>query len=246
MKNYHTRSLVLILSVFYLSTGLFGCRRPEKKDIHANAIDTTSLNEAYRDSAGTDVAFDDFDSMVRQYEDPERKNWQSPELVLQKMGDLTGKKVADIGVGTGYFAFRLIQRGADVIGIDIDKRFLDYINERKAELSQDMASRLETRLSKPETPALNKNEVDWILIVNTYHFLEHRVGYLKKLYSDLKTGGKIMIVDFKKGYTPVGPAENEKVLPDVAGNELSAAGFSIIDTDENTLQYQYIITAVKP
>ena len=44
---------------------------------------------------------------------------------------LDGKTVADIGAGTGYFAFPLAKKAAKVIAIDIDQRFLDYIEQRK-------------------------------------------------------------------------------------------------------------------
>lgn len=246
MKKAIYRFLLSDIIMGILIFGVISCKSPGQKETNTFIPDTTAGSIQKSDTSESDVIFDDFDSMVRQYEDPERKNWQSPELILQKMGDLSGKTVADIGVGTGYFAFRIIQRGAHVIGIDIDKRFLDYIEERKAELSPGIASRLETRLSVPENPDLNTNEVDWVLIVNTYHFLENRVDYLRKLFKAIKPGGKIMIVDFKKGYSPVGPAESAKVLSDVTTKELKTAGFQIIDDDESSLQYQYIIRARKP
>lgn len=223
--------------------GLLSCKSHPASE---SALDQNLSPAAIIKDTSAEVAFEDFDSLVRQYEDPERKNWQSPELVLEKMGDLSGKTVADIGVGTGYFAFRLIQRGAHVIGIDVDKRFLDYIEDRKAELDPGVAARLKTRLTKPENPELNINEVDWILIVNTYHFLRNRVDYLKKLFSALKPGGKIMIVDYKKGYTPVGPVESEKVPAETTVNELKSSGFLLLDRDDKSLQYQYIIRARKP
>ena len=199
-------SLILIFSF-----GLLSCISSHRNHRAKGNSENISSSTSGFDSLGAEVEFEDFDSLVRIYEDPERENWQSPDLILQKMGNLTGKTVADIGVGTGYFAFRLINHGANVIGIDIDKRFLDYIEERKAELSPLIASKLVTRLSLPESPSLNSSEVNWVLIVNTYHFLNNRVSYLKKLLTSLKPGGKIIIVDFRKGYSPVGPSESEKV-----------------------------------
>jgi ubiquinone/menaquinone biosynthesis C-methylase UbiE len=246
IKKAMCRYLISGILTFIFSFGIVSCNAPGKKTENSYLSDTTTGSIQKSDSSESDVVFDDFDSMVRQYEDPERKNWQSPELVLQKMGNLSGKTVADIGVGTGYFAFRIIQEGAHVIGVDIDKRFLDYIEERKAELSPEIASHLETRLTVPESPELNTNEVDWVLVVNTYHFLENRVDYLNKLNKAIKPGGKIMIIDFKKGYSPVGPPDSAKVLPDETMSELKSAGFQVIDNDETSLQYQYIIRARKP
>jgi SAM-dependent methyltransferase len=225
---------------------LAGCSNPRQRERRIEHSGNSGQAETDLDSLGTEVEFDDFDSMVRKFEDPERKNWQSPELVINKMGNLSGKVVADIGVGTGYFAFRLIGQGATVIGIDIDDRFLEYINERKSELSPEVAGRLITRISDPDNPALNQNEVDWILIVNTYHYLKNRIIYLEKLFKTIKPGGRIMIVDYNRGNSPVGPAENEKVYSQVTVSELKSAGFRVIDVDEESLQYQYIIRATRP
>ncbi len=246
MLNRNKGKPTAVSAIMAMIIILAACGNPRNKVPSTDTQEVGGSAEADNDSLGAEVEFDDFDSMVRKFEDPERKNWQSPELVLEKMGDLSGKVVADIGIGTGYFAFRLINQGATVIGIDIDDRFLDYINERKSELSPDVATRLVTRISDPDNPALNQDEVDWILIVNTYHYLKNRVSYLKKLIKTIKSGGKIMIVDFRKGYSPVGPAENEKIYPPVTVSDLKSAGFRIIDVDENSLQYQYIIRASKP
>jgi SAM-dependent methyltransferase len=232
--------------IFILSICLFSCHPAKRNQQSKNNTENISSSPVDLDTLGAEVEFQNFDSLVRIYEDPERENWQSPDLILEKMGNLKGKIVADIGVGTGYFAFRLINHGASVIGIDIDKRFLDYIEDRKAELSPQIASKLVTRLSLPESPSLNSNEVNWVLIVNTYHFLDNRVAYLKKLITALKPSGKIIIVDFRKGYSPVGPAETEKVPTEVITTEVTDAGFKISEIDEQSLQYQYILIASKP
>lgn len=237
---------VAVFIFFLAMIILAGCGNTRQREHLVDHNNDSGPAETDQDSLGSEVEFDDFDSMVRKFEDPERKNWQSPELVINKMGSLTGKVVADIGVGTGYFAFRLIGEGATVIGIDIDDRFLDYINERKSELSPEVAGRLITRISDPDNPALNQNEVDWILIVNTYHYLKNRIIYLQKLFKTIKPGGRIMIVDFNRGNSPVGPAENEKVYSQVTVSELKSAGFRVIDVDEESLQYQYIIRASRP
>ena len=42
-----------------------------------------------------------------QYTYPERKNWQKPQLVIKYLDIKPGSTVADIGVGDGYFIFRL-------------------------------------------------------------------------------------------------------------------------------------------
>ncbi|EDM74388.1 hypothetical protein PPSIR1_29770 [Plesiocystis pacifica SIR-1] len=48
------------------------------------------------------------------------------DLTFQTVGDLEGKKVLDIGTGTGRFAVECAKRGADVIGIDFAPKMIEF------------------------------------------------------------------------------------------------------------------------
>ena len=61
--------------------------------------------------------------------------------------------------------------------------------------------------------------------------------------SGIKRGGKIILVDFKKGSMPVGPPEELKVSREDVIKDLQNAGFAQASSDVGSLQYQYIITA---
>ena len=100
-----------------------------------------------------------------------------------------------------------------------------------------------TRLSYPDDPRLDANETDWVLIVNTYYFIDDRVNYLIKVKQGLKKNGKIMVVDYKKGDMPIGPSDAVKVPITTAITEIKSAGFRILEIDNSSLQYQYIIVA---
>ncbi len=180
--------------------------------------------------------------MVGEYEDPERGEWQNPNLVIQKLGDLDGKVVADLGAGTGYFTFRIAEKAKKVIAIDIEQKFLDYIEDRKLELPPKYADVIETRLTVPDDPDLKSNEADIVLMVNVYYYLKNRVAYMSKVKKGLKNNGILVLVDFKLGDMPVGPVEN-KVSVQQAAADLKEAGFTVGEIDEKSLQYQYIIKA---
>ena len=227
--------LLLTLFIIFL---LNSCRQPENKE-QTNINSKDSLEQI----ANPSVQIEDFDALVNKYEDPNRVNWQNPEIVFTKMGDLAGKTVADIGTGSGYFAFRLIRKGADVIGIDIEPKFLDYIEARKSEITGVLKDRITTRLAKEDDPLLQNGEVDYVLIVNTYFYLGDRLSYLRKVRNGLKNGGKLIVVDYKAGDLPVGPANDMKVSIEKANTEITAQGFKIIEIDKESLQYQYIIVA---
>jgi ubiquinone/menaquinone biosynthesis C-methylase UbiE len=187
-----------------------------------------------------------FTGMVADYESKDRVIWQKPEMVISMLGDLEGKTVADIGAGTGFFTFRLVPKAKKVIGIDIDQRFITFLDSIKVRLPLDYRNRFESRLAKAEDPMLKSEEVNAIVIVNTYGYIENRVAYLKLLMQGLTKGGQLLIIDFKKNNVPVGPSDEFKVsLPQVE-KELLSAGFSITAVNKDALDYQYILLATKP
>ena len=191
-----------------------------------------------------DNVLDDFQHLVEDFESPQRSEWQNPELVIMSFGELDGKTIADIGAGTGYFTFKIAQKGATVLAIDIDQQFLDYIEERKAELDDVISyDQVQTIHSLDDDPLLPQSGVHGALLVNTYHFLENRVNYMTKIKEGLKEDGTVVIVDYKLGDLPFGPEESFKVPAEQVKEELTKAGFSEIELDKDSLPYQYLITA---
>lgn len=229
----------MLRSLLYISLlTMLGCTS-RQRDNQKPLVDSDTSIAAKLDQ----IPLEDFNILIQEYEDPGRVTWQNPEMVISKMGDFKDMVVAEIGTGTGYFALRIVKNGGIVIGIDIDQRSIDYVEERKSELSPELADRLTTRLSVPDDPMLLPNEVDWVLVVNTYYFISNRIDYLKKIIRGLKQKGKIMVVDYKIGDMPVGPSDPVKVPITKALDEIKSAGFKILEVDNSSLQYQYIIVA---
>ncbi len=183
----------------------------------------------------------DFKELAARFEDPARAEWQKPEKTIASLGSLKGKTVADIGAGTGYFSFPIAQQAQKVIAIDIDQRFLDYIAQKKE--SQKIGANIETRLTKPDSSGLKPGEADMVLIVDTYHHIEGRIDYFKKLKKCLSKDGVLVIIDFKKMETPMGPPVEMRLAEDEVESELKSAGFTIVSADKDLLPYQYIIKA---
>lgn len=172
----------------------------------------------------------------------ERENWQKPQLVVSRLGDIHDKTIVDIGAGTGYFTLRLAEKADKVIATDIDQRFLDFISSSLNENKRQGTLRVETRLTQPSDPGIKPAEADIVFIVNTYHLISDRIEYFRKVHSGLRDGGTIFIVDFKKRELPVGPPVEEKIPVDAVFEELFQAGFDSLKADTSTLDFQYIIT----
>ena len=106
----------------------------------------------------------------------------------------------------------------------------------------EQAEVIETRLTVENEPNLHTNEVDAILMVNVFYYLNNRSSYMKIVNNALRENSVLVLVDFKPGDWPVGPSGDKVPSEDVIEN-LRSAGFKDIELDLESLQYQYIITA---
>lgn len=190
--------------------------------------------------SSVDTNLDDTNSNVG------RAIWQKPGLVIEKLGDISDKVIADIGAGTGYFSFKLALKAKKVIAIEIEQGLLDYIDSTKVMLPEDKRSRIETRLASPDDPHLKPGEVDIILIINTIAYIKNIPQYLQTLKKGLKKDGQIMIIDYKMKRLPINsPPKSERVYLDYLEDVLLDGGYKLLKVDDTSLDYQYIIKAQK-
>ena len=233
----------LLCLPFIILVSLMSCQSngTSEKQAAADNTSTTTAN-AKNNQDGAPL-----NELIATYDPPDRELWQKPQLVIQKMGDLSKKTVADIGAGSGSFARRLAQVAQKVIAIELDNRFIMYMDSiKRVELSEEYQSRFETRLATPTDSKLNVGEADIILMVNTYMYIADRAAYLQHLIERLPEGGKVVIVDFKKKRIPIrNPSQRLRLPLFEVEKELESAGFNSITSDDRSLDYQYIVMASK-
>ena len=136
------------------------------------------------------------------YEGFSRDAWQQPERVIAALGVRAGDRVADLGAGSGYFTLRLAQAvgpSGRVYAVDVDEAMNEYLRKRVAEAG---LANVDVILGRFEDPLLPDGGVDLVLVVDTYHHIEGRTGYFRKLRRDLAPGGRVAVIDFdgRKGW----------------------------------------------
>lgn len=191
-------------------------------------------------SANEEMHQNSVSDLIERFESPERDEYQQPQKVLDYLGDLRGQTVIDLGAGSGYFSVKLAEKGAKVIAADVDDEFQEYLKNR---IEENNIKNIETRKIPYDSPDLKENEVDKVLIVNTYHHIENRAEYFTKVKAGTKPKGELIIIDFYKSELPIGPPVDHKLAMDVVINELKEAGYTTFDVDVELLPYQYIIKA---
>ncbi|MEM8585448.1 MAG: methyltransferase domain-containing protein [Bacteroidota bacterium] len=179
----------------------------------------------------------------------DRTAWQQPGVVIDILGDLEEKVVADIGAGGGFFALRLARLADRVIAVEVEQSFINRLNNlADLELPNAQRGRFEARLAPYENPNLQAEEVDLVLLVNTFYVIQSE-DYLRAVYPGLKPGGRIVIVDWKDRYidlrTPNLPDRSERISIGETERMLEGAGFELVRSYDNLLDYQYVVVAEK-
>ena len=184
---------------------IVGCQTKQQKNTDKKEVknnESHNLHKEYENGANVQMHKTTVSDLIKRFESPERDAYQQPKKVLDYIGDVHDKKIMDIGAGSGYFSVKLAKRGAHVIAGDVDDTFLEYIRVRIKKEALD--SLIEVRKLPYDSPVLEIQEVDKVLIVNTYHHIEERPQYFKKVLNGLKQGGELIVIDFFKKELPIG------------------------------------------
>lgn len=179
-----------------------------------------------------------FEDLVKNFESPEREQWQKPLEVIKFLGDLKNKTIIDIGAGTGYFEFKMKEPTAKIIATDVDERFISYLNNR---ITKEKISNISSRKAEYEKPPVAEKEADIVFMVDVYHHIENRKDYFTLVKKGLKPNGEMVIVDFKKGDFEQGPPNEMKIHQQIVIDEMKLAGFDLVVQDTVTLKYQYLL-----
>ncbi len=182
----------------------------------------------------------DSKAYITMLDDPERDEYQKPHEVITALKLKEGEVVADIGAGSGYFTFRLARHVGDtgrVYAVDVSPEMIVHLNRRIRDLQ---LKNVVSILAAPDDPLLADASVDRFFICDTWHHIEKRDHYLGLMKKMLKPGGEVVMVDFKKAETPVGPPMEMRIDRADLVKEMEKNGFRL-DAERTFLPYQYFL-----
>ncbi len=177
---------------------------------------------------------------IAMLENPQRDAEQKPEEVLKALAIKPGEAIADIGAGSGYFAFKFarpVGDGGHVYAVDINSDMILFMNRKIRDMKLKNVS---TILSAPDDPLIIDGSVNRFFVCNTWHHVQNRIGYLGLIKKALKPGGQIIVMDYKKEQLPVGPPPEMKMAREEVLKEMEAGGFKL-EKEYTFLPYQYFL-----
>lgn len=185
-------------------------------------------------------SFEDVEHWTRVFDDPARDAWQKPAEVVAALGLAPGATVADLGAGTGYFSSRLsraVGASGAVLAADTEPALAEHLRHRA---EQEGLANVVPILASADNPRLPAAASDVVLIVDTWHHIDDRVKYARRLAAALKPGGRVAIVDWQKRELPVGPPLDHKLAREQVIDEMTQAGYRLAG-EPDLLPYQYVL-----
>ncbi|HEY1465054.1 MAG TPA: class I SAM-dependent methyltransferase [Terriglobales bacterium] len=159
--------------------------------------------------------------------------------VMDTLGIVSGKSVADIGAGSGFFTVLAARRVGDqgtVYAVDINPEAIQYIDAR---VKKEDLHNVKTVLGKPDNPLLPV-PVDAVLLLKTYHEIAQPVVLFQNLRHGLAKDAKVGVIDRN------GDGTNHGVGRDVVIREMKKAGYKLVhqeDYEKDGMNYFLVFAA---
>ncbi len=184
----------------------------------------------------------DVDQSVKNFEGESREIFQKRAEIVAACGLRAGLDVADVGAGTGLFTrlFAPLVAPGRVYAVDIAQKFIEHIERTSREQN---LTNVKGVVCADDSTGLAADSVDLVFICDTYHHFGQPEKSLASIRQALRTGGRLVIVEFEKipGVTPEWVLNHVRPDKQLVIQEVTAAGFQLLDEPKESMPGQYIL-----
>jgi len=141
-----------------------------------------------------------------------RKKVLPPMDTLAKLPIQPGDIILDYGAGIGYFAIPLARKTGNsgmVYAVDISEEIIEDLE--KEVLQEGLTNVKASLVTGDGTLPQDFPLFDVIFLATVFHELPDKTTVLTNLKKKLKTGGKLIIIDWEKKETEYGPPVSHRV-----------------------------------
>ena len=174
----------------------------------------------------------------------ERDDEEEPNVALDVLKIAKGSTVADIGAGSGFITERLAARvgpTGKVYANDVQPQMLQMLANRLAKKKITNVTLVQGAIDDPKLPP---DSVDLEIMVDVYHEFSQPQAMLRKLREALKSGGRMVLVEYRKENPAIPIRPEHKMSVAEAKMEVEAEGFTLSKVDESLPRQHILIFTV--
>lgn len=149
------------------------------------------------------------------------------QRIVSSIGVAPGQQVADLGCGSGFFTISLAQAvGEDgvVIAVDIMPEPLESVQTRAEGMGLKNVRAIRADLEVLGGTKIPDNSQDLSLLANTMFQSPKKEAMLAEAVRMLKPGGRLVIIEWKKGAKGFGPPDALRTDEDAMRALVTSAG----------------------
>jgi len=160
-----------------------------------------------------------------------KTNLLNIDLILEKAKINEGFRIGDLGCGRGgHFTFLSAERVGKkglVYAVDIMKNNLAIITKEAKELNLPQIMPIWSDIETYGATKIDKESLDVVFLVNILHESSKPLDIIKESLRLLKKSGKVVIVDWKKISSPIGPDLSTRLNKETLISAVNKIGLSL-------------------
>jgi len=123
------------------------------------------------------------------------------DVVWNLVGEVDGKKVLDVGAGTGRLAIDLVKRGAIVTALDTSDEMLKVL-DKKTKTKIKIRNFLQIVVGEAESLSFPDESFDLVIATFLIVHLKDPRRFFDEVYRVLKPGGKFLVTNINQRRPP--------------------------------------------
>lgn len=134
--------------------------------------------------------------------------FSDPHHIVQQLSIQPGSTVADLGSGTGSFAFSAAGRvgpTGNVYACEVQKDMITRIMNEARDRGIKHVHAVHANIEIPLGTKLRDASIDWVIVANTLFQIEHKDNFATEVARILKPGGSVIIIDWSESFGNIGP-----------------------------------------
>ncbi|WP_432666313.1 class I SAM-dependent methyltransferase [Wukongibacter baidiensis] len=164
---------------------------------------------------------------MEKLDNPVRRKMLPPHEIVKGLNVESGKIVADIGCGTGYFTIPFAKdlgEEGKVYAVDINPLMLEETNRR---VEEENLRNVETIQSSENDFGLKESSVDVVFTSTVFHEVDLPEKFLDECKRVLKENGDLIILDWNSVEEEFGPPIHKRIDIEIVKKYVTEANFNI-------------------